>query len=561
MTTCYVLSNYPISRAYKAELLRLIGSFDTLTVSEMRQGSIATLIRRLLSLRGERLFAVFEDDTSRVLEPLLCILASLTRVHRLHVVDEKFNVCSLSRFKSFGFGLSLFLESGLAWLATRGSRRGATLLLRSVPLQSRLGASRTVAYLNCNLWFGVKAGGSVGHVSGVVNALSDVGYDLEFFSAGGRLLVDERAEYIALAPPRTLAMPFETTYYRFDQSCERQIGARFEENRPAFIYQRMSIGNYTGVRLSRRFGIPLVLEYNGSEAWIATNWGRPLRYHQAAVAAEDVCLRHADVVVTVSEVLGSELRDRGVEPKRIVVYPNCIDPKLFDPDRFSRAQTNALRDSLRFDQADVVATFVGTFGQWHGVDVLAQAIRQMVEHDREFLDRYRLRFVLVGDGLKMPAVREVLAGAEDGPYVRLTGLVPQHEAPMYLAASDILLSPHVKNPDGTAFFGSPTKLFEYLAMGKAIVASDLDQIGEILRPAIGAATKEPVGVREDAVAVLTSPGNVSELVEGIKLLAAQSELRSTLGRSARRLALSRYTWRHHVAAILSGLERVAGPAE
>ena len=49
-----------------------------------------------------------------------------------------------------------------------------------------------------------------------------------------------------------------------------------------------------------------------------------------------------------------------------------------------------------------------------------------------------------------------------------------------LAACDVLASPHMGNPDGTRFFGSPTKLFEYMAMGRAIVASDLEQIGEVL---------------------------------------------------------------------------------
>ena len=177
----------------------------------------------------------------------------------------------------------------------------------------------------------------------------------------------------------------------------------------------------------------------------------------------------------------------------------------------------------------------------------------MILERRERLDALRLRFLLIGDGQKMPLVRETLAVPGAERYVRLAGLVPQREAPRYLAASDLLLSPHVANADGSRFFGSPTKLFEYMAMGRGIVASDLDQIGEVLRPAlvVGGSRGRRPGTA-GAVAVLVPPGDVRALIEGIELLAADATLRDTLGRNARRLALSRYTWAHHVAAILQG---------
>jgi len=113
----------------------------------------------------------------------------------------------------------------------------------------------------------------------------------------------------------------------------------------------------------------------------------------------------------------------------------------------------------------VIATFIGTFGQWHGVDVLAQAIRRMVLERRKQLDALQLRFLLIGDGQKMALVRGRARDTDADRYVHLAGLVPQRAAPRFLAASDLLLSPHVGNADGSRFFGSPTKLFEYMAMG------------------------------------------------------------------------------------------------
>jgi len=80
----------------------------------------------------------------------------------------------------------------------------------------------------------------------------------------------------------------------------------------------------------------------------------------------------------------------------------------------------------------------------------------------------------------------------------------------------------------------------------------------VLRPAVVLPGRLPAGTAGDdgAVAVLVPPGDVDRLIEGIELLAGDRALRDALGRNARHLALSRYTWRHHVAAILAGLDRV-----
>src|SRR5262249_28738315 len=172
-----------------------------------------------------------------------------------------------------------------------------------------------------------------------------------------------------------------------------------------------------------------------------------------------------------------------------------------------------------------------------------------------------LRFLLIGDGLTMPEVRRLIAQAGAEPFVTLPGLVPQEATPRYLAASDIFVSPHVANTDESRFFGSPTKLFEYMAMGKPIVASDLEQIGAVLAPSLAASQlpgTEPSDVAPEPVAVLTRPGEVPELVASLRFLVDRPQWRASLGSAARRHALARFTWDHHVQAILEGLEREVG---
>jgi glycosyltransferase involved in cell wall biosynthesis len=96
-----------------------------------------------------------------------------------------------------------------------------------------------------------------------------------------------------------------------------------------------------------------------------------------------------------------------------------------------------------------------------------------------------------------------------------------------------------------------------MAMGLPIVASELDQIGDVLQPGVRVSElpdEPPAG----AVALLATPGSETELTAGLRRLVDDEAWRDVLGANARRLATERYTWDAHVAAILERLEEVCG---
>lgn len=555
----YALSVYPLSSGFKKHIEESTGGLKFLVLGELRKMPLKALLKTLRSLGAGCIYLPLEDPGSRALLPILYGLAAFSDTRSIEVIKADLTREGVSRARAAASFFGLLGASVAGANALRRAKRELKALKVAERIPFRMENGR-VFYLNANLWFGVKAGGSVGHISGVVNGFFRKGYDVDFASVGGRLMIEPSINFFAIEPPKTFGLPYEVNYYRFNPDIIRQVKGLGLKDKYSFIYQRMSIANYSGVVLSKELGIPLVLEYNGSEAWIAKNWGNPLRYHGLAVLTEEVCLKHAHLVVTISNVLRDQLLEMGVEPGRIVTYPNCIDPNIFDPSRFPEGGRNALRARYGIGSDEVLATFIGTFGQWHGVDMLAETIRTMIDEDPAWLSSRKVRFLLVGDGLNMPKVRKILDGEKYGRFVTLTGLVPQNEAPAYLAASDILLSPHVANADGSRFFGSPTKLFEYMAMGKGIIASDLDQIGEILGMSIkdGNLPEGDPSEKEKELAVLFRPGDVGGLARSIRFLVEFPQWRALLGRNAREEALSKYTWVDHVKAILDGLNRQKG---
>ncbi|MCB4756459.1 MAG: glycosyltransferase [Elusimicrobia bacterium] len=399
----------------------------------------------------------------------------------------------------------------------------------------RLDLRLPALYVRTDLSFGVVAGGSVGHIAGVVN-------NMDQWTAKPLMITSDRIPTVRDDIESHIVLP-EARFWDYNEIPSFFYNVTlFEAARAiighmkfSFVYQRYSRNNFVGLRLAECYGIPFVLEYNGPEVWIGRHWGNRLPYEALTEEIELLNLRKAEMIVVVSRVIHEELERRGIDKKKVVFIPNGVDTNQYHPG----IDGGSVRKKYGLE-GKIVIGFIGTFGRWHGAEVLAEAAGLIFKFNPSLGDK--IHFLLIGDGPMMPQVRETIAKYDVSPHVTLPGLLPQREGPRTMAACDILVASHIPNPDGTPFFGSPTKLFEYMAMGKGIVASRLDQIGDLLA--------------HGRTAWLVEPGDPHSLQEGIQVLVNDFSLCQRLGQAAREEVVARYTWRAHTQQIIQKLKEV-----
>lgn len=361
-------------------------------------------------------------------------------------------------------------------------------------------------------------GGSLAHTNGILAALQRRGHDVELWSTGDIAGIPDgigrRRLPVVLRPnlPRELA--------------EAATGVLQAARTPshgledvAFVYQRYSLNNLLGAILAARLRVPLVLEANASEVTWRREWSR-LEHARLAEATERINLRRASRIAAVSRNAQADLLRMGAAPSRTHIIPNGVDVERF---------CDVAPRPLGLPDGAFVVMFCGLFYPWHGVRHLAAAfphVLDMVPH---------ARLVLVGDGEEAALARSLLVAAGVAEHVVITGLVPRDEVPGYLAAADVLVSPHVRN-DG--FIGSPIKLWEYMAAGRAIVATRVAQLAEVLE--------------DGRTALLVEPDDPDQLAAAIGRLASDASLRHALGENAAQEARRRHSWDARLTATLEG---------
>jgi len=210
----------------------------------------------------------------------------------------------------------------------------------------------------------------------------------------------------------------------------------------------------------------------------------------------------------------------GISSEKINVIYNGVDMEHFSPYKI-KERNNSIRQIYNIPKKNLVVGYVGTFWKWQGVYEMVNAIKNVVKNRKD------VSFVLVGDGPELKKIYRLIT--ERGLYNKcfFTGKIPPSQVPKYIECMDILVIPRPSTLETET--AVPLKLFEAMSMGKAIIATKVGGIEEI--------------IEDGQTGVLVEPGNSEVLAKAIVGLCEDHGLRKRLGHNAREYIVSNdFSW-------------------
>lgn len=362
------------------------------------------------------------------------------------------------------------------------------------------------------------------HLEELVAALRAMGHEVRVVGpeAVGSAAFGADAGLVAWMKRRIPKALYELIEFGYGVFAYLRLVRAIRAFRPDGIYERYNLFLTAGVWAGKRFGLPLLLEVN-SPLYDERKRFDGIALDALARWSERTAWRGADAVLPVTEAL-AELVARETGPQQRI----CVIPNGINTDHFSAAlDCDAVRRRWKLGDR-LVLGFTGFVRDWHGLD------RVIASLAADAPQRRRVLFV-VGDGPARAALEAQARSLAIAERVVFTGVVAREDVPAHVACFDIALQPAV------VAYASPLKLFEYLALGRAIVAPLQPNICEVLT--------------DNVNALLFDPAAPDALAAAIDRLSDDPALRARLAEGARNTIAERgLTWANNAERVTALFE-------
>ena len=232
------------------------------------------------------------------------------------------------------------------------------------------------------------------------------------------------------------------------------------------------------------------------------------------------CWQKAAALVVLTSCIKKQLEKYGVDSKKILISPDGVDLDKFNPDI---SQLDA-RQKVNLPLSKKIILYTGSFYfGWKGADIFLET--------EKYLDNDCLLVLIGGSEEEIKDLKEKYPSAK----IVLVSRKPREIVSYYQKAADVLVLPNKKGEKISEEYTSPLRLFEHMASGRPIVASDLPSIREILN---------------ENNAVLVEPNQSLQLAAGIEKVIKDQNLSKRIAQQAQS-DVAKYSWQNRAKNILN----------
>lgn len=291
------------------------------------------------------------------------------------------------------------------------------------------------------------------------------------------------------------------------------------------IYERHHVFD-VACFIGKIFSVPSIIEINAlliDESKIQGKYGN-IAYLIAKRWEKFVFLITDRLIVGAPELMQVLVDDYGISPNKIEIIPNGTNTNLFKP-------TKNAGEKLHLNKNNKYVCFVGIIVAWQGLENLIRCVPEVIKGIGN------VKFLIVGGGREEGSIRKKIKvlGYED--HFICTGAVSYNNVPLYINASDICVTLKKKLRSGY----SPTKLYEYMACKKPVVASNYS--GHKI-------------LSEYNAGILVNPEDVDEVSDAIIKLLRDDALRKRMGENGRRIVVEKFSWERVARDVVNVCEGV-----
>ncbi len=250
------------------------------------------------------------------------------------------------------------------------------------------------------------------------------------------------------------------------------IFTQYREIRRTLIEKKIDVivlysvptNGWQAIHLARKLNIPVVFRsIDALNQMVLLPLLRPFTR-----LLEKYVYRRADYLMALTPKMERYVIDLGADPSKVGLMLIPVDTDMFKP----TPAPEALREKWGLSKSDVVILFIGTLFDFSGLDILVQHFSEVIKEVPE------VKLLIVGDGPQRARLEKTIENMRLRKQVIVTGFQPYNEMPQYINMSTICINPFLTNDTTRDIF--PSKNVQYLACGKAVVATSLPGMAAVI---------------------------------------------------------------------------------